>query len=85
MKRLGLLLMLLGLVLLPVQAGKKLTLTLDRAIQIANDSSLEAFRCQNLFLSGYWEYRAYRADRLPSISLELTPAEYYRYIVERYD
>lgn len=76
---------LLGLVLLPMQAQKKLTLTLDRAIQMANDSSLEAFRCQNLFLSGYWEFRAYRAERLPSISLDLKPAEYYRYIVERYD
>ena len=76
---------LLCLLLLPLQAQKKLNLTLERAIQLANDSSLEAFRCQSLFLSGYWEYRAYKAERLPSISLNLTPAEYYRYIVERYD
>ena len=60
-------------------------LTLDDAIRIANDSSLTVFRYQNLYASGYWEWRNYRANRLPSLSLALTPARYYRYITQRYD
>ena len=54
-------------------------------IALANDSSLSAFRYQNMYLSGYWEYRSYKAARLPSLSLNLTPAQYYRYITQRYD
>ena len=46
---------------------------------------LSAFRYQNLYLSGYWEYRTYKANRLPSLTLDLTPAKYYRYITQRYD
>ena len=38
-----------------------------------------------MYLSGYWEYRSYKAARLPSLSLNLTPAQYYRYITQRYD
>ena len=60
-------------------------LDLQRTIEIANDSSLSAFRYQNLYLSGYWEYRTYKANRLPSLTLDLTPAKYYRYITQRYD
>ena len=60
-------------------------MTLDETIHLAADSSLEAFRTKNLFLSSYWEYRTYRAERLPSISLQLTPAEYYSDFTRRYD
>ena len=52
---------------------------------MANDSSLSAFRYQNMYLSGYWEYRSYKAARLPSLTLNITPAQYYRYITQRYD
>jgi outer membrane protein TolC len=61
------------------------TLTLDDAIAIAIDSSLNVFRYRNMYQSSYWSYVSYRADRLPSLSLTLTPARYYRYITERYD
>lgn len=33
----------------------------------------------------YWEFRTYKANRLPSLTLDLTPAKYYRYITQRYD
>ena len=69
----------------PVVAQQHLTLDLEHTIRLANDSSLEAFRAQNMYLSGYWEYRAYRANRLPSLTLDLTPAQYYRDITRRYD
>lgn len=68
-----------------VQAQQVLRLDLKRTIALANDSSLSAFRFQNMYLSGYWEYRSYKAARLPSLSLNLTPAQYYRYITQRYD
>ena len=63
----------------------QLRLTLDRVIAMAADSSLTAFRNQNMYLAGYWEYRTYQANRLPSLTLNLTPARYYRYITQRYD
>jgi len=65
--------------------NQPLTLSLDRTISIAADSSLEAFRSKNLYLSGYWQYRTFQAGRLPSLTLNLTPAQYYRDITKRYD
>lgn len=65
------------------QGGMKLNL--KRTIELANDSSLSVFRYRNLYLSGYWEYRTYKANRLPSLTLDLTPAQYNRYITKRYD
>lgn len=80
----------IGLFLLLFSAGKvgaqqALVLSLERTIAIAADSSLEAFRTKNMYLAGYWRYRTYKAGRLPSLKLELTPAEYYRDITRRYD
>lgn len=68
-----------------VYAQQQLTLDLQQTIALANDSSLEAFRTKNMYLSGYWEYRTYKANRLPSLTLDLTPAQYYRDITRRYD
>ena len=74
----------LGL-LCSVSMQGQLRLTLDKVIEMAADSSLTAFRNQNMYLAGYWEYRTYQVNRLPSLTLNLTPARYYRYITQRYD
>lgn len=66
-------------------AQGRVKLDLQKAIILANDSSLEAFRTQNMYLSGYWEYRTYKANRLPSLTLNMTPAQYNRDITKRYD
>ncbi len=66
-------------------AQKTLTLDLKRTIELANDSSLEAFRTQNMYLAGYWEYRTFKANRLPGLTLNMTPAQYNRDITRRYD
>jgi outer membrane protein TolC len=66
-------------------AAQQVTLSLERTIAIAADSSLEAFRSQNMYLSGFWQFRTYRAGRLPSLELSLTPAQYYHDITRRYD
>ena len=65
--------------------ANQVTLSLQDAIRLANDSSLTAFRNRNLYASGYWEWRTFKANRLPSLALDVTPARYYRYITQRYD
>ncbi len=64
------------------QASK---LNLQQCIGIASDSSLQAFRAKNLYRASYWEYKSYKAARLPSLSLQTTPVRYNRDIVSRYD
>ena len=60
------------------KAQDHIKLDLQKTIQLANDSSLEAFRTQNMYLSGYWEYRTYKANRLPSLTLNMTAGVYNR-------
>lgn len=61
------------------------TLTLGKTIELANDSSLMAFRYRNMYQTSYWQYVSFRAGRLPSLSLTFTPASYNRYMTQRYD
>ena len=77
----------IGLLLLLTQGmtAQPMVLSLEKTIQLAADSSLEAFRSKNLYLTGYWEFRNYKAERRPSLTLNLTPAQYYRDITKRYD
>jgi hypothetical protein len=65
--------------------AQKHKLTLKQTIALAADSSLESFRSKNMYLAGYWQNRTYKANRLPSLTLNLTPAEYYRDITKRYN
>jgi outer membrane protein TolC len=64
---------------------KKLSFSLSQCIDRANEHSLQAFRAKNLYLSGYWEFRTYKAERLPSVSLQLTPIQYNSNFTKRYD
>jgi len=68
-----------------MKAAPHVTLTLDRTIAIAADSSLTAFRYKNMYQASFFEFRSYKANRLPSLTLNLTPAAYNRYITQRYD
>ncbi len=65
--------------------AQPLTLTLPRAIEIAADSSLQAFRAENQYLASYWSYRSFKAGRLPSLTLRTSPLEYRRDFTQRYD
>jgi outer membrane protein TolC len=60
-------------------------LSLSRTIEIASDSSLQAYSAKNQYQASYWAYRSYRAARLPSLTLSMTPLQYYRDITRRYD
>ena len=65
--------------------GVPVTLTLEQTIALASDSSLEAFRSKNLYMASYWEHLAFKAGRLPSLTLNLIPGQYDRTIIKRYD
>ena len=81
-------LLLLGLSMYSAKVSSQnnsIKLELSQVIEMATDSSLTAFKYKSQFLSGYWTYRTYKAERLPSLSLSLTPASYSRYLTQRYD
>ena len=56
----------MGLGTLSAFSQQRITLDLQQTIAMANDSSLEAFRTKNMYLSGYWEYRDRKSTRLNS-------------------
>jgi outer membrane protein TolC len=64
---------------------KELYLTLPQCIERASEHSLQAFRAKNMYLSGYWEFRTYKAGRLPTISFQFTPIQYNSNFVKRYN
>ncbi|QDW24348.1 TolC family protein [Pedobacter sp. KBS0701] len=64
---------------------KVIRLDLQKTVQIASDSSLATFRAKNGYMASYWEYQSFKADRLPSLSLNMTPIAYNRDYVRRYD
>lgn len=57
---------------------QSLSLTLDDVVSIASEKSLEAFRNENMYRASYWEYRYFKADRLPSLSLNTNPLDFNR-------
>lgn len=66
---------------------EKKTMTLQEVISTASQQSLDAFINKNMYLSSYWEFRYYKADRLPSLSLDATPFDFNRSVqmVYNYD
>ena len=65
MKKLSLIL-LFSLGALSAFAQQRITLDLQQTIALANDSSLEPSAPRTMYLAGYWEYRTYKANRLPT-------------------
>ena len=66
-------------------SSQTIELSLSRTIEIASDSSLQAFSAKNQYEASYWAFRSYRAARLPSLNLSMTPLQYSRAIDRRYD
>ncbi|MDO5608390.1 MAG: TolC family protein [Capnocytophaga sp.] len=60
-------------------------MSLDRAVGEANKTSITAFKAKNMYLVNYWSFKSFRANRLPSLSLNMTPLRYNRDFVSRYD
>lgn len=65
--------------------SQTIQLDLKQSIRLATDSSLQTFRVQNMYRSSYWAYKTYKAERLPSLTLGMTPIRYNRDFVSRYD
>ncbi|MGQ1890434.1 TolC family protein [Thermophagus sp. OGC60D27] len=63
----------------------KIKMSLEEVINLAHQQSLYSFRAKNMYLARYWEFRSYKADRLPILSLDATPVNYDRSVVSRFD
>lgn len=68
MKKYFTVLLLLSL-LSPLLAQKEMILSLDDALRMAQNQSLQAFYNKHSFLLSYWENRSFKAKYLPSITL----------------
>lgn len=64
---------------------KKQPMSLDDAIEMASQNSIDAFRIANMYRASYWEYRYYKADRLPTLTLSATPIDFNRYRTREYN
>ncbi|WP_392447681.1 TolC family protein [Capnocytophaga canis] len=64
---------------------KTMTLTLEQLVTMANSQSIASFKAKNMYLSNYWSFKSFKANRLPSLSLSMTPLRYNRDFVRRYD
>jgi len=76
---------LLGCWALQLSSQEVESLTLEEAIEIAQDNSLLARQAENEYLSGYWRFRSYQAELKPFIDLTTVPVSFNRTVVERYD
>ena len=72
-------------VLISSVVSAQLRLSLDDVIALAKDSSLTAFRYKNMYLANYWNFKSFKAQRLPSLTLDVQPVVYNRQLVSRYD
>lgn len=52
---------------------ESMTLTLQRAIETAQENSPEAQAARHTYRAAYWNYRFFRANYLPSVTLNSTP------------
>ena len=68
-----------------INAQQTKVFTLTKTIELASENSLESFRVKNMYRSDYWSFRTYKAERLPGLSLNMTPVSYNRQFVQRYD
>ena len=53
-----------------------ISLNLDEVVKIASKNSLDAFRYKNMYLASYWQFRYYKADKLPNLSMNTTPLDF---------
>ena len=59
-----------------IGAARELSLTLDDAIAMARVKSVDAAVALDELKTAYWQWRSYRADRLPEVSLTGTVPSY---------
>ncbi len=50
-------------------AQQRMTLSLEDALRLAQTQSLQSFLVKNNYLSGYWQYKSFKANYLPELEL----------------
>ncbi len=60
-------------------------LTLDEVIKLSEDQSLQGILAKHMFRASYWQYRTFKAEYLPSLTLTGTFPEYNRVYEKEYD
>jgi len=65
--------------------SEQINLCVEEANKIDVQKSFDDFGNENMYMSSYWEYRYFKADRLPSISLNTTPFDYNHYRRKEYN
>jgi len=65
------------------QEAKKLTL--DEVIELSEEQSLQGILAKHMFRASYWEFRTFKAEYLPSLTLTGTFPEYNRIYEKEYD
>lgn len=58
------------------QGQSEMNLSLKQVIDLAQEQSLDAFINENMYLSSWWEYRAFKAQKRPWLELSSNPAKY---------
>jgi hypothetical protein len=59
--------------------------SLTEVVKLASINSIDAFRYKNMYLSSYWEFRYYKADKLPSLNMSATALDYNHYRKREYN
>lgn len=77
-----LLIILFNFIFFSLLAQEKITeeLTFDEVIQLAREQSPDAIMAKHRFRANYWEFRTYKADLRPNLSLSTTIPEFSRAI-----
>jgi outer membrane protein TolC len=60
-------------------------ITLDAALQLAQDNSIQSLLNKNEFLEAYWNYKMYRAEQLPFLYLDMMPVSYDKSFMQIYN
>lgn len=85
MKRILFTLFIIFAVFTSVESQEKVKLSLDDVINIASKQSIDAFRNENMYLASFWEYKFYKAEQLPGVSLSTNPFDFNRYYRMEYN
>jgi len=77
--------LLLFFILISIPGFGQIRMTLGEAIRLAADSSLTAFKAQNLYLASYWQYRTFVAQKKPLVSLNTNLIDFNNSMTEVYN
>ena len=61
------------------------TLNMQQVVQLAQENSISAMSNRNNFVASYWSFRSYKAQLLPSLSLNASLANFNRSLVQLQD